>query len=190
MFLAALGVLQRDPHAIVAALPAGHLAQHGARLVHYVTRAAAAVAIRPELPVLVGGYLGSPDPEYPWLEPGEVIDGLEAFGVHDVRRYVERPTSLERSTGLLGALAIVLNARTLVALGHRQLPDVLECLEPLEHARSSPEQTLLCDAVWESMPRASLCRDLLAHVGELGIIAMPDVMTGEWARPALQALAS
>ena len=52
-----------------------------------------------------------------------------------------------------------------------------------------PEETLLCDAVWESMPRASVCGDLLAHVEHLGVVSMPDAMTGEWARPA-HALAS
>ena len=84
-------------------------------------------------------------------------------------------------------LAVVATARTLITLGRRHLPDVLECLEPLEDVVGGPEATLLCDAVWESMPRASLCRDLLAHVPQLGVVSMPDVMTG---RTDTQALAS
>ena len=190
VFLAALSVLQHDPHAIVATLPAEHLVEHGPRFMQYVARAAGAVGIRPELPVIVAAYPGSPDPEYAWLEPGEPIDGLEAFDVRAVRRFVGRPSPAERARALLGTLAVVMSARTLVALGRRYLPDVVESLEPLEAVVGRPEETLLCDAVWESMPRASVFGDLLAHVEPLGVVSMPDAMTGEWARPAAHALAS
>lgn len=190
VFLAALSVLQQDPHAVVATLPADHLAEHGHRLMQYVVRAAGAAAVRPDLPVIVGAYPGSRDPEYAWIEAGEPVDGLEAFAVRNVRRLVARPTAAERAGGLLGMLAVVMSARTLIGLGRRHLPDVLECLEPLEDVVGRPEETLLCDAVWESMPSASLCRDLLAHVDHLAVVSMPDAMTGEGARPEPRALAS
>jgi len=187
IFLAAFSVLQQDPHGVVAALPVDHLAEHAHRLMQYVARAAAAAAARPELPIIVGAYPGSRDPEYAWFEPGNPVEGLEAFAVRAVRRVVAQPSPAERAGGLLGMLAVVTTARTLIALGRRHLPDVLECLEPLEDVVGGPEATLLCDAVWESMPRASLCRDLLAHVPQLGVVSMPDVMT---ARTDAQALAS
>jgi mannose-1-phosphate guanylyltransferase len=177
VFLAALSVLQHDPHAIVAALPAAHLAHHGARLMSYVARAAGAAAIRPDLPVIVGAYPGSVDPEYAWVEPGEPVDGLEAFAVRSVRRVVSFPSAAERAGAFLGTLAVVTSARTLIALGRRYLPDVVECLEPLEGLVGSPEEPLLRDAVWESMPRASVWRDLLTHVDDLGVVAMPDAVT-------------
>lgn len=190
VFLAALGVLQQDPHAVIAALPADHLVEHGHRLMQYVARASGAAVVRPDLPILVAAYPGSRDPEYAWVDPGEPVDGLEAFSIRTVRRFVGRPSAAERDGALLGTLAVVASARTLVALGRRHLPDVLECLEPLEDAFGRPEEALLRDAVWEAMPRASLCRDLLARVDQLGVVAMPDAMTGEWARPEVQALAS
>jgi mannose-1-phosphate guanylyltransferase len=190
MFLAALSVVQEDAHGVVAALPADHLVGHGARLMQYVARAAAAAVLRPDLPVVIGAYPGSRDPEYAWVEPGEPVDGLEAFSVHAVRRFVTRPSQADRACGMLGTIAVVVSARTLLALGRRHLPDVLECLEPLEDVVGDPEETLLCEAVWESMPRASLWGDLLARVDQLGVVALPDAMTGERARPTAQALAS
>lgn len=190
IFLATLGVLKRDAHAIVAALPADHLIGHGVRLMHYVARAAAAVAVRPDLAVVVGAYCHSPDPEYAWVEPGDPVDGLEAFGVRAVRNFVTSPSVAERAAGFLGTLAVVISGATLVALGRRYLPDVIDCLEPLEDVIGHPEEALLCDAVWESMPHASICGDLLAAVDHLGVVSMPDAMTGEWARPAARALAS
>jgi mannose-1-phosphate guanylyltransferase len=190
VFLAALRILQQDPYAVVAALPSDHLVDHGHRLMHYVVRAAGAAIARPDLPIIVAAYPGSPDPDYAWVDLGESVDGLEAFGVRVVRRLVPHPSALERAGALLGTVAIVASARTLVQLGRRHLPDVLECLEPLEHVVGRPEEALLRDAVWESMPHASLCGDLLARVSELGVVAMPDAMTGEWSRHELQALAS
>ena len=190
VFLAALGILQQDPHAVVAALPSDHLVDHGHRLMHYVVRAAGAAIVRPDLPMIVAAYPGSRDPEYAWVDLGESVEGLEAFGVRAVRKLVTRPSALERAGALLGTVAIVASARTLVQLGRRHLPDMLESLEPLEHVVGRPEEALLRDAVWESMPHASLCGDLLARVNELGVVAMPDAMTGEWSRHELQALAS
>ena len=189
VFLAALNVLRQDPHAVVAALPADHLTEHGHRLMQYVARAAQAVALRPDLPLIVAAYPGSRDPEYAWIDVGEPVDGLETLGVRAVREVVARPSAAERAGALLGMLAVVVSARTLIDLGRRHLPDVLECLEPLETVVGSQEETLLCDAVWESMPRASLCRDLLAHVDQLAVVSMPDAMTGEWGREP-QSLAS
>ena len=62
--------------------------------------------------------------------------------------------------------------------------------KPCEARRGPSHATLLCDAVWEAMPHASLSRDLLASVEQLGVIAIPDAMTGEWVRSSLHALAS
>jgi mannose-1-phosphate guanylyltransferase len=175
MFLAAFSVLQQDPHAVVAALPVDHLADDG-RLMHYVARAAGAAAVRPELPIIVAASGVARDPEYAWIEAGDPVEGLEAFAVRAVRRVVAQPSAADRASGMLGTLAVVTAARTLIALGRRHLPEVLECLEPLEDVVGGPEATLLCDAVWESMPRASLFRDLLAHVPQLGVVSIPDAM--------------
>jgi mannose-1-phosphate guanylyltransferase len=190
LFLAAMNVLRQDPDAVVATLPADHLADHGYCLMQSVARAAAAVAVRPDLPVLVGASPGSRDPDYAWVEPGAPVEGLEAYAVRTVRRMIARPSHAERAARFLGMLAVVISARTLIELGRRHVPDVLECLEPLEDVVGRPEERLLCDAVWESMPRASLSRDLLAHVEALGVVAMPEAMSGERARPATRALAS
>jgi mannose-1-phosphate guanylyltransferase len=188
LFLAAIRVLRQDARAVLAVLPADHLGGHGHRLMDEVGRAASAAAVRPDLPVLVGGDPGSRDPDGAWLEPGALVEGLEAYAVRAVRRVLARPSHAERAAGLLGMLAVVTSARTLLELGRHHLPDVLECLEPLEDVAGRPEETLLCDAVWESMPRASLSRDLLAHVDRLGVVSMSKAMSGE--RPVAPALAS
>jgi len=190
MFLATLPILQRDPDAIVAALPADHLGQRSTDLMPAIARAAAAVARRPELPVIIAGLRATGDPDSAWVEPGRPMEGLHAFGVRAVRRVVTLPSPAERVGGLLGTVAFVIGARTLVNLGRRLLPDIVECLEPLEAVVGRPEAALLCDAVWESMPRARVCRDLLARAEPLGVVAMPDAMTGEWAPVAAHALAS
>lgn len=91
VFLPALRIAQEDPHATVVVLPSDQLVEGEARFMNYVGRAAQAVALRLELPVVMGAHPLSPDPACPWIEPGPPIEGLEAFAVRSVKRFLLRP---------------------------------------------------------------------------------------------------
>ena len=62
-------------------------------------------------------------------------------------------------------------------MDRRNLPDVLETLEPLEHALGGPEEHLLCEAVYEAMPYANLSHALFAADEPVGILAIPRTRT-------------
>src|SRR5262249_25803852 len=100
-----------------------------------VERAAHAVDTRPELLIVIG--LTPPCPNPPgWIEPGAPIAGLGRFAVSAVQRFLPRPSfpetvALETHGGLVNTGVVVAHAETLLALGRRRLPDVLETLEPL-----------------------------------------------------------
>ena len=71
-------------------------------------------------------------------------------------------------------MAIVGHVGTLLDLGRRYVPEVLEALEPIEHASGTVEEQLLCDAVYESMPYASLARELLERGNHFGVLPLPE----------------
>jgi hypothetical protein len=71
----------------------------------------------------------------------------------------------------------------LLELGRRYLPDVLETLEPLESAFGMPEEDLLCEAVYEGMPSASISRDLLERGGDFAVLPIPDVVWRDHEHP-------
>jgi mannose-1-phosphate guanylyltransferase len=194
IFLPVLKIARRDGHATVVVLPGDLVTDHEARLMSYAKRAISAVELRPDVPVLLGARPHTPDPRHGWIEPGAPVDGLERLAVRTIARFIERPSRAEigalcEGNGLRNTRIVIARAQTLIEIGKRCLPDVLETLEPLEAAFGRPEEPLLCDALYECMPRANLWRALL-HGGDVAVLAIPDVMGRRHAPPMLQALAS
>ena len=125
-----------------------------AEFVATIGRAAEIVAARPDVLLVIG--LAPPCPRPPgWIEPGEVMAGLATFGVRAVRRFLRRPSFaqaslLQRNGGLVNTGVVVAQARTLLDLGRRRLPDVLETLEP-SRPRSAGRGDAAVEAVYEGM---------------------------------------
>ena len=191
ILLPVLKIERRDPHAIVVILPGDLVVDHEAGFVTCLERAIAAVEIRPDLPVLLAAPARAGQGPHGWIEPGPSIQGLEDLDVRAVARVVERPAGAKIFAGnrLVSTRVVVASARTLIELGWRHLPDVLEALEPLAAAFDHPEEPLLCDALYECMPRASLWRALLRS-GAVAVLAIPDVLGNAQGLGVLQALAS
>jgi mannose-1-phosphate guanylyltransferase len=185
VFLPILKIARIDPEAIVAVLPADHLDGHDGRAIESIGKAITAAAVRPDLPVLVGANPRRPNPTYGWVEPGDPVDGLESLAVRSVKRFVhDRAVSTHRwlgvRRGLLSTVAIVGHIGTLLDLGRRYVPEVLEALEPIEHASGSVEERLLCDAVYESIPYASLAREVLERGENFGVLSLPEARWREY----------
>lgn len=189
VFLPLLAIVRRDPQAIVAVLPPDAAGQDEPQFLATVETAAAAVASRPDLPLVIGLAPPCTRPAG-WVQQGDLVAGLERFGVRAVRRFIRRPTFAEAAAihsggGLASTGVIVAQAETLLDLGRRNLPDVLETLEPLEHALGGPEESLLCEAVYEAMPYANLSHALFVADEPVGILAIPRTRTR--VRPAASA---
>jgi mannose-1-phosphate guanylyltransferase len=195
VFLPVLQIARRDPHAIVAVLPGDQRIDLEARFMSCVARAAGAVGVRPDLPLVLGAPPGSRQVSAPWIEPGALIEGLEHLDVRAVTRFVQCPTRVESQalfdgTGLVSTGVLVARAKALVAVGRRYLPEVLETLEPLEDAFDAPEEPLLREALWECMPHASMTGEVLDRGCEFGVLPLPDGLWRESPRPDAELLAS
>lgn len=195
VFLPALKIARRDPDAVVVVMPGDPPVEYEARFMNHVAKAAQVATTRPEVPVVIGSHPSLPDRHRRWIEPGPPLDGLEGVPVRAVRRFVHRPSPAEagwlyESGGLINTQVLVARARTLIELGERCLPDVLETLEPLRAAFGGPEERLLCEAVYEGMPHASMVQALFSLSEPFAVLPLTDVSWGEAARPALLALAS
>ncbi len=187
LLLPLLKIARRDPSATVIVLPADQRVDYDARFLRCVGRAVRAVALRPDLPILVGAH-----PETAvrdgWIEPGAPIEGLEDLAVHEVKDFVDGASAAEQrrlfdAGGLTSTSILVGRAGGLRALAARELPEVLEALEPLEGAFDRPEESLLGEAVYESMPQASLAP--LERAPGLAVLALPDAVWGAPEREAL-----
>lgn len=192
LLLPLLKIGRYDPAATVIVLPAVQRVEHDARFMRYVGRAVWAVALRPDIPLLIGAqpYAAVPDG---WIEPGAPVEGLETLAVRSVKHFVDDASPAERrrlldSHALVSTSILVARVQTLLAVAERTLPEVREALEPLEDAFDLPEESLLAEAIYESMPQASL--DPLEHAPELAVLALPDVVWRAPEREALELLAS
>src|SRR6266850_3199118 len=120
MLLPLLRIARRDPSATVVVLPAEHGIDHEARFLRYVGRAVWAVALRPDLPILIGAHPHTPLTSG-WIEPGAPVEGLEDLSVHAVKRVVDTASLAEQrrlfeSGALVSTLVFVGRAGTLLSL--------------------------------------------------------------------------
>jgi mannose-1-phosphate guanylyltransferase len=192
VLLPLLTIAAQDPFATVVVLPIDQPADHDARFLRYVRRAVWAVALRPDVPILIGAHPYACVADG-WIEPGAPVEGLEDLAVHTVKRFVNDATPAERrrlfdASALVSTSIFVARATTLLALAQRTLPEVLEALEPLEAAFGRPEEGLLCEAIYECMPRTGL--DPLERAPELAVLGLPDVVWRAPGREALELIAS
>jgi mannose-1-phosphate guanylyltransferase len=172
LFLPTLLVARRDPDAVILALRADET--HDGPVAPCLARAIRAVGLRPDLTVLVGARPRTTRAPDGFVEPGSPLPGLEDLLA--IRRFVyEAPRGL-CARDLLAPAAVAVQARVLVALGRRYIPEVLETLEPLEDVADASEATLLAEAVYECMPYASLSREFLERVPDLAVLPVPDAL--------------
>jgi mannose-1-phosphate guanylyltransferase len=179
VLLPLLKIARQDPSATIVILPADRQRiDHDSRFLRYIGRAVWAIALRPDLPILIGTHPHAPVSDG-WIEPGPPVEGLENLSVRAVKRFVDAASPTERcrlfeANALTSTSILVGRAGTLLALAERTLPDVLEALEPLEDALGRAEESLLCDAVYECMPENDL--SALEHAPDLAVLALPDVV--------------
>jgi len=180
LFLPVLRIFNEDPHATVVVIPSDQLVDGEARLMSYVGRAAQAVARRPDLVVVIGAHPLGVEVPCTWIDPGELVEGLEPLAIREIRRFVTRPTrgeaaALYADDALVNTHVVIAKAHALVELGRRYLPDVLETLEPLESAFGLPEERLLCEALYEQMPYADIAHALFARPQHAAVLSVSDV---------------
>lgn len=124
------------------------------------------------------------------------MEGLESYGVRSVRRFLRHPSgpelaALREGHGLGNTHVVIARVRVLLRLGRRYLPDVLETFEPLAAAFGAPEEPLLCKAVYEQMPYASVSHALFVRAQHMAVLPVAHVrMWGAARRSTARSAAS
>lgn len=88
--LATQEVRRRDPHAIVAVLPADHVIRPREAFQRSLVAAARAAALEPSIFVF-GIHPSFPATSFGWIRAGAVEDIVDGIAVHVVERFVEKP---------------------------------------------------------------------------------------------------
>jgi mannose-1-phosphate guanylyltransferase len=129
VLLAAHFILAQDAEATVALFPSDHLILEEAAFIAHVQAVTRFVAGRPDWTVLLGAPPREPEPDYGWVERGELVGGPAEERVWSVRRFQEKPSPAE-AHALLAAGALwntfvfVARASTLVEAGRDCVPSL------------------------------------------------------------------
>jgi mannose-1-phosphate guanylyltransferase len=177
-------VLTQDPDAYVAVFPSDHDVQRESRFVDAVKNALGALTQAPAGVVLVGAAAESAATDLGWISCRGVAaedDGTP----RSVQRFVEKPDSpralaLLKSGALWNTLILITRGAALWALFAQKLPRVerglrryREQLAQRGRADAATDRRRLL-AVYQTLPKSDLSRDVLQAASGLVAVAMVD----------------
>jgi mannose-1-phosphate guanylyltransferase len=185
----ALHVGALDPAATVAVFPSDHFVTPADRFMTAVREAAATTERYPDVTVLLGILPSHAEPEYGWIEPGEVLGWPARGAVRRVRRFVEKPAlawarELLRAGWLWNTLVLVARVGTLFRLAARHLPETARPLLDATSALRTPGEAEAVRRAYSAAHPANFSRDLLEHAREsLGVLELSGVTWSDWGTP-------
>jgi mannose-1-phosphate guanylyltransferase len=178
-----------EPTATVAVFPSDHFITPAEKFMDAVATAARAVERHPRTVALLGILPSSPEPEYGWIEPGDLLDLRQREPVRRVRRFVEKPSlpwaaEMLRAGWLWNTLVLVAKAAELFRLAVMHVPDTVRPLLLVREAIGTPREAAAASEAYAAAPVANLSRDLLEHArASLGVLEVAGVTWSDWGTP-------
>jgi mannose-1-phosphate guanylyltransferase len=177
---------RRDPEAVIVLFPSDHFIHEEERFMAAVRHAAAFVSMRPAYPVLLGVEPTGPEVEYGWIEPGEVLGGLQGEAVYQVRRFWEKPT-LEKAADLYlqgylwNTMVLVARATVLLELFQKLTPGLMHAFDSIRQALGSPREAEALRMAYAKLPAVNFSQAILARCPQrLGVLRVQGVYWSDW----------
>ena len=170
VLLPILGILERDPQARVLVLPSDHFIGVEGVLARSVGQALGHLDDEPDRLVLMGIEPDEADPQLGWIVPEP---GAPATKPQAVERFVEKPEEkIAREVmargGVWNSFIFVAQARTIVEMFERRLPETLKSLRRGQRDRETLER------VYEELAPADFSRELLqGSESRLRVLGVP-----------------
>jgi mannose-1-phosphate guanylyltransferase len=154
------------PDCAVAMFPSDHFVGDDRAFMRHVEAAFRAVDARPEATVLLGIKPADPQPEYGWIEPGELLAN-ECEPVRHVRRFWEKPPPglaqpLMRAGCLWNSFVIVARLSTFLGLFLIALPDLYQAFIAIEAELGTPSEETRVRRLYGRIAPANFSREVLA----------------------------
>jgi mannose-1-phosphate guanylyltransferase len=180
----------RDPDAVVAVFPSDHFIDDEQALMQHVADMAQVIEEHPDWMVLLGASASDPEPDYGWMEPGEIL-GWSPAGepISRVRHFLEKPSRLTahaclQKGWLWNTFVFVAKASLLVDIGSRFLPELHEPLSqirPFENTQASADELRRAYAF---APKVSFSRAVLEFCPPgLVVSRLPTLSWSDWGTP-------
>jgi mannose-1-phosphate guanylyltransferase len=173
------------PTADVALFPSDHFVSDDRHFMRHVDLAFDAVALRPELTVLLGITADCAETGYGWIEPGQPL-APEHANVFWVHRFQEKPSAdrakqlLERGC-LWNSFVIVARVSTLLGLIILTLPELYRSFRRISDALVTSSEERSISKLYAALPHADFSHDVLAR-NPVNLAVLP-VRGVEWSDP-------
>jgi mannose-1-phosphate guanylyltransferase len=176
-----------DPAATVAVFPSDHYIPSEATFMAYVAEIGTWTDAHPERIVLLGAHATSPEVEYGWIEPGDVLGQVTTGAVRAVRQFWEKP-SLSRARMCLRAghlwntSVVVGRAEAFLHAGELGAPDIVDALTRADDVVGSERDRL--SWAFDRMAKANFSRAVLEACPEaLAVARLPRLVWSDLGSP-------
>jgi mannose-1-phosphate guanylyltransferase len=163
------------PQAAVAIFPSDHFIDDEPAFMRHVEMGFAAVAMRPELTVLLGIAPQSPETAYGWIEPGVAV---AETSVLMVRRFWEkpRPDLAEELMGrgcLWNSFVIIGQLSTLLGLFLIALPDLYRTFKKIRAVVGTTFEASTIDRLYDDLHSTGFSEYVLATERPVNLAVLP-----------------
>ena len=189
MFLPLTYVRARDPHATVVIYPSDHCIFPEDRFLETVHGATRAIEILQDRVLLLGVRPTYVEPDYGWINVGDILGRQGNFCLRQVDSFMEKPRALEAlealSNGALWNTSVMVGkVETFWSLGWQCLPAIMERFERLGNSLDSMDEPQALAQLYQTMPSMNFSSDLLQHVPDrLGVIELEEILWSDWGHP-------
>ena len=172
--LAAVTLRQRDPHAVMAVLPADHFIRDR-DLFHLLIRVAVDAAEKDYL-VTLGITPTYPATGYGYIQRGESIPERVIYPIYHVKKFKEKPDETQAremlSTGdhSWNSGMFVWKVETILAEMGRQMPDLRSALEEIESASGSGRSEEVIQRVWPGLENVTVDYGVMEHAQKVAVV--------------------
>jgi mannose-1-phosphate guanylyltransferase len=186
---ALLRVAAATPSDAVAILPSDHYVSDDRGFMEHVDAAFDLVANRPDVVTLLGITPDSPETEYGWIEPAQLIGGPQGRWFFGVRRFWEKPPpplarTLLDAGCLWNSFVMVGRGATLLGLIERSLPELCEAFRMLRRWIGTPMEAAVAEAIYRDLPTADFSRGVLGPCApDLAVLPVRGVAWSDLGRP-------
>ena len=189
IFLALTYINHWDPNAIVTIYPSDHFIAPHRKFNRMVRETVSAVRRVRERVILLGAIPNSPEGEYGWIRPGQVLAGNPRVPIHAVEEFVEKPDeqtvqALSQKGGIWNTMIVTAYGQRLWALGEQWCPDMLSLFQRLQKTIGTPQETLTLEKIYQEMPQQNFSKNFLERiVTHLAIMELQGILWSDWGRP-------
>lgn len=179
----------RDPEAVVAVFPSDHFVSQEEPFMGHVAEVAALVRDHPDWIVLLGAQPTEAEPDYGWIEPGDLLERTVAGPIHRVRAFREKPSvDIARACleggWLWNTFVFVATARTLIETAGKLLPLLDDRLSLIAPFVGTASERWAVGQAYALAQKASFSRSVLELTPPgLVVSRLPALTWSDWGTP-------